>query len=165
MSTPSTRIAPSADVVEPADQVDQRALAGAAGADQADHLAGPDRQVDAVQHLAAAVAEARRRAARSRPAAGRDGPGRTGSGTLGTRSRISKMPLGAGGGALGGRDHPAHRLEPDVEPADVGQERRQHADGDAGRGRPARRRTPRRSAGRPGVSSVDRSGRRTTRCG
>ena len=48
MSTPSTRIAPSADVVEPADQVDQRALARAAGPDQADHLAGADRQVDAV---------------------------------------------------------------------------------------------------------------------
>ena len=39
-------------------------------------------------------------------------------------------PLGAGGGPLRGGDHPAHRIEPGVEAADVSQERRQHADRD-----------------------------------
>ena len=40
MSTPSIRIAPRADVVEPRQQVDQRRLAGAAAADDRDHLPG-----------------------------------------------------------------------------------------------------------------------------
>ena len=45
-------------VEKAADQIDQRAFAGAGGADQADHLAGLDLQIDAVNHLARAVFEA-----------------------------------------------------------------------------------------------------------
>ena len=47
-----------ADVVEPADQVDQRALARSAGPDQADHFARLDRQVDVFEHRPGAVVEA-----------------------------------------------------------------------------------------------------------
>ena len=44
MSTPSTRDAPAGDVVEPQQQVDDRRLAGAGGADDADALARFDRE-------------------------------------------------------------------------------------------------------------------------
>ena len=47
-----------ADIVEAADEVDERALAGAARSHQADHLAGLDRQIQAVQHFARSVLEA-----------------------------------------------------------------------------------------------------------
>ena len=48
------------DIVEAADQVDQRALAHARLADQADHLARLDDQIDALEHgLAGIVAEER----------------------------------------------------------------------------------------------------------
>jgi hypothetical protein len=46
------------DIVEAADQVDQRALAGTAVADQADHLAGLDDDVDVAGDAARPVAEA-----------------------------------------------------------------------------------------------------------
>src|SRR5438552_203376 len=48
---------PLADIVESANQVDQGALARAAGPDQANHLAGPDREVEPLQDRPVAVAE------------------------------------------------------------------------------------------------------------
>ena len=57
------------DVVEPRQQVDQRRLAGAAAADDRDHLAGADRERHAAQRAAAVavvVAERARRGTRSR---------------------------------------------------------------------------------------------------
>ena len=53
----------------------------------------------------------------------------------GTRSRISKIRCVLVGGALRRLDHPAHRLEPDVEAADVELEADQHADVDRRPGR------------------------------
>ena len=88
---PSTRIAPSADVVEAADQVDERGLARPAGPDQADHLAGPDRQVHVFAARAGCRSGSRRRGTRLRPRSRPGWTGWTGSATLGTRSRMAKI--------------------------------------------------------------------------
>ena len=60
VSTPSTSTRPSFRHVEPLQQLGQCALAGAGGADDADHLAGADLQADVLQHHrpVEAVAEA-----------------------------------------------------------------------------------------------------------
>jgi hypothetical protein len=58
MSMPSTWMAAFAHVVEAVDQVDQRALARAAVAHQADHFARADVQVELADDGAAAVAKA-----------------------------------------------------------------------------------------------------------
>ncbi|MNL00728.1 hypothetical protein D3C87_1211690 [compost metagenome] len=112
-------------IVETADQVDQRALARAAVADQPDHLARPDRQVQATDHSTVAVAEAEvaqfdgalhllevHRALRLRHA----------------RHMVEDVEdaLGAGGGLLRDRHNPAHRIQTRVEAADIGQEGDQH---------------------------------------
>ena len=55
------RIAPECDVPEPGQQVHQRGLAAAVGADEGDRLAMPDRQVDAPEH------RTRGRRSRTRP--------------------------------------------------------------------------------------------------
>ena len=118
-----------AHVVEAADQVDQRALARAAGADQADHLAGPDRQVEAADHRAVAVAEADAgQLDRALQRADRHRLRRLGH----ARDAVEDLEdaLGAGRRPLRRRDHAAHRLEPGVEAADVGEEGGQDADGD-----------------------------------
>ena len=49
--SPSKRIAPESIAVDPGDRLDQRRLAGAVVADQADDLAGVDVEVDPVQSL------------------------------------------------------------------------------------------------------------------
>ena len=61
MSTPSIRMRAGADVVEPRQQVDQRRLAGAAAADDRDHLPGAHRERHAAQDPSR-----RRRRSRSR---------------------------------------------------------------------------------------------------
>ncbi len=120
---------PFAHVVEPAGQVDQRALAGAAGADQADHLARLDRQVDPLEDPTVPVAEADvLEDDLALDVAGVDRPGGLGDG----RDPVEDLPdpLGAGGGPLGRLDHPAQRFEPGVEPDDVRLEPEQDARGD-----------------------------------
>ena len=52
MSTPSMRIAPGADVVEPRQQVHERRLAGAAAPDDGHHLTGADGERHVVQNPA-----------------------------------------------------------------------------------------------------------------
>ena len=104
MSVPSTSDGPFGHVVEAADEVDQRGLARAAGPDQADHLARLDRQVDALDHGAVAVAEADVAeldpALQSRP--GWHGMHRLGHGGLAVED--AEDPLGRGGRPLHRRD-------------------------------------------------------------
>ena len=117
-------------VVEAADQVHQRALARTRVADETDHLAGADVEVDVAQHGAVAVAEAdlahldvAGEGLRQRHRVGR-------LGDAGDMVEDVEDALGAGGGLLRHRDDAAHRVEPRVEAADVGDEGREHADGD-----------------------------------
>ena len=60
MRSPATMISPSVGLVEPADEIEQRRLAGARRAHQRDELARLDLEIQAVQHfhplLAARVA-------------------------------------------------------------------------------------------------------------
>ena len=49
-STPSTRIAAGARIVEPGNQLEQRAFAGAGGADDRHALSGPDGKIDLLEH-------------------------------------------------------------------------------------------------------------------
>ena len=81
------------DVVEAADQVHQRALARAAVADQADHLAGLDRQVEVADHRAVAVAEADVGDLDAAPAPALDAPDSAARARCDTWSRMSKMRL------------------------------------------------------------------------
>ena len=62
MSCPSKAIAAGIGAVDAGDGLHQRRLAGAVVADQADHLAGRDLEIDAVQHVdrAEALADVRR---------------------------------------------------------------------------------------------------------
>ena len=107
---------PLGDVVEAADQVDDGGLARPAGADQPDHLAGGDVQVDRLQHGPAAVVEAHA-AELDLPAepAGMDRV--DGLGDAGHAVEDGENPLGAGAGPLHGRHHAAHRVHAAVEAA------------------------------------------------
>ena len=83
---PSTSTAPGGRVVEAGDELDERRLAGAGGADEGDDLAGGDVEVDAAQRL-----EARARVG-ERDALEADVAGRGGRGRSGRRPRAS--PIG-----------------------------------------------------------------------
>ncbi len=131
MSTPSTSIGPFGHVVEAADQVDQRALARAAVADQADHLARGD-IVRSSPRMTAAVAVAEAHAAQLDGALRRGGSstGRLGLGHAGNVVQNVEDALGPGGRLLREGHDAAHRVQPRVEAPDVGEEGRQHAHGD-----------------------------------
>ena len=116
-----------AHVVEPANQVHQRALAGAAGADQPDHLARANRQVDALHHRPVAVLETD--VLQFDLAADflwMNGIGRFRDG--GNAVQNLEHPLRSGAGPLRGGHHAAHRIQPRVEAADVIDKGHQHAD-------------------------------------
>ncbi len=82
---------PLGHVVEAADQVHQRALARAAVADQADHLARRDLQVDAADDAPVAVAEPHVADVDLAPHLREVHRAASGSGTLDTWSRMSKI--------------------------------------------------------------------------
>src|SRR5574343_372058 len=115
------------DIVETADQVDQRRLAGTGVADQTDHFARLDDQVDIAGDRAGAVAEAGFLQFEL-------------AGDLAQMHRVGRLghagnvvenvedALGARGSALGGRNDAAHRIEAGVEAADVGEEGGEDAD-------------------------------------
>src|SRR5262249_7263580 len=117
---------PVADVVEPADQVHERALPGAARTDEADHLARLDLQLEILDHHPISVAKGhvpeRDFAAQ---AADRYRMRRVGN----ARHPVEDLEdaLNTRRGTLGHLKHPAHRLEPDVDAADIGQEGREDA--------------------------------------
>ena len=113
------------DVVEAADQVDQRALARAAVPHQADHLARLDVEVYAAQHGTRAVAEGGLADldAALQPA---DGNRMGRFGHAGDAVQDVEDALGARRRLLRDRDDAAHGIEPQVEAADVGQEGGQH---------------------------------------
>jgi hypothetical protein len=96
-------------------------------ADQADHFAGLDDQIDIAGDGAGAVAEA---GLLQLDAAGDAGQmhrvGRLGH--AGNVVEDVEDALGAGCGALGGRHDAAHRIQAGVEAADVGEEGGEHAD-------------------------------------
>ncbi|KAF1061315.1 MAG: hypothetical protein GAK39_05778 [Variovorax sp.] len=117
-------------VVEAADQVDQRALARAAVAHQADHLAGLDAQVEVVDDGARAVAEAQP-AHRDRALHPLHLHRVRGFGHVAHVVEDVEDALGAGRGLLRHRDDAAHRVHAGVEAADVGDEGGQHAHRDA----------------------------------
>src|SRR5471032_2345291 len=118
------------DVVEAADQVDQRALAGTRVADQADHFAGLDVERDAAVDGAVAVAEAhfaQRDVAFDLADLDRVG-----------RFRHRRHVVENIEDALGGRrrllrhgNDAAHRVEAAVKTARIGDKRQQQADADA----------------------------------
>ena len=118
-----------AEVVKAADQVHQRALAGTAVADQADHLARRDVQIQAAYHGTVAVTETRfAQCQRAADVIQMDRLG--GLRHAGDVVEHVENALGPSGGFLRHRDNPAHRIEPSVKAPDVSQKRRQHADRD-----------------------------------
>ena len=134
---------PFGHVVKAAGQIHQRRLARPAGADQPDHFARLDREVDSFHDGAGAVAESD--VAEFDPSAEparMNRMDRLGDGRLAIHD--AEDPLRRGGRPLRGREHAAHRIQPHVEAADVGQEQVQRADRQVVVDRPARRPRSRR---------------------
>ncbi len=106
------------DVVEAADKVDQRALAGPASPDQADHLTGPDCQIQSTEDLPISMAEADVAKFDSPLEPGRmDRP--CGFGDAWDSVEDLEDSLSGRGCPLGRLDHPAHRFETRIKITDV----------------------------------------------
>lgn len=116
-------------IVEAADEIDEGAFACAAGADESDHFAGLDFEIDVVEDFSGTVAEGEITdvdfAANASGVDGFDG-----FTDAGDAIENFENSVGGRGGALGGGQHAAHRIEACVESSDVGDEDGEHADGD-----------------------------------
>ena len=115
------------DVVEAANQIHERALASAAGADEADHLAGLDREADIANDGACAVFE--------RDVAEFDFAAQTARvncshrfGDVRAAIKDFENAMGRRGGPLRGGQEFAHRFEPQVQPSHALREHDERAD-------------------------------------
>src|SRR5690606_13060267 len=109
-----------------ADQIDQRAFARPAMSHQANHFAGGDVQVDAAQYGAIAVAKAH--VAQFDLALYVLDANRLGRfWHTGDMVENVENAFGSSGGFLCKRPDATHRIQTQVEPADVGKERGEHA--------------------------------------
>ena len=141
-STPSTRIAPVVGVVEAAEQLGERRLAGAVLADDGERPAGGDREVEAVEDRA--VGRAGRRSATSS-----NRISRAGSPSAGRVAASGSAPAGRHG--VGEVEHQRHRLRRRAEPpVELAEGERAGADGRLREDdeRAERRRRPRSRRGR-----------------